>query len=34
MTNQIHSLKDTTHSDPYYKEVNGDKIYGMDITLP
>ncbi|GAA7732306.1 methyl-accepting chemotaxis protein TlpC [Helicobacter pylori] len=34
MTNQIRSLKDTTHSDPYYKEVNGDKIYGMDITLP
>ncbi|GAA7198747.1 methyl-accepting chemotaxis protein TlpC [Helicobacter pylori] len=34
MTNQIHSLKDTTHSDPYYKEINGDKIYGMDITLP
>ncbi|GAA9000037.1 hypothetical protein Taitung16_02740 [Helicobacter pylori] len=34
MTNQIHSLKDITHSDPYYKEVNGDKIYGMDITLP
>ncbi|QIC83493.1 methyl-accepting chemotaxis protein [Helicobacter pylori] len=24
----------TTRSDPYYKEVNGDKIYGMDITLP
>ncbi|GAA7609835.1 chemotaxis protein [Helicobacter pylori] len=35
MTNQIpHSLKDITHSDPYYKEINGDKIYGMDITLP
>ncbi len=34
MTNQIHSLKDTTRSDPYYKEVNGNKIYGMDITLP
>ncbi|GAA8726115.1 hypothetical protein HpBT352_14120 [Helicobacter pylori] len=34
MTNQIHSLKDTTHSDPYYKEINGNKIYGMDITLP
>ncbi|WP_231203789.1 methyl-accepting chemotaxis protein TlpC [Helicobacter pylori] len=35
MTNQIHSLKDTTHSEiPYYKEINGNKIYGMDITLP
>ncbi|MCQ2939953.1 methyl-accepting chemotaxis protein [Helicobacter pylori] len=34
MINQIHSLKSITHSDPYYKEVNGDKIYGMDITLP
>ncbi|GAA8405861.1 hypothetical protein Hpkin61_00570 [Helicobacter pylori] len=34
MINQIHSLKETTHSDPYYKEVNGDKIYGMDITFP
>ncbi len=34
MINQIRSLKDITHSDPYYKEVNGDKIYGMDITLP
>ncbi len=34
MTNQIRSLKDITHSDPYYKEINGDKIYGMDITLP
>ncbi|WQZ28636.1 methyl-accepting chemotaxis protein TlpC [Helicobacter pylori] len=34
MTNQIHSLKDITHSDPYYKEINGNKIYGMDITLP
>ncbi|UOR73339.1 methyl-accepting chemotaxis protein [Helicobacter pylori] len=34
MTNRIHSLKDITHSDPYYKEINGDKIYGMDITLP
>ncbi len=34
MANQIHSLKDTTHSDPYYKEINGNKIYGMDITLP
>ncbi|MBH0285365.1 methyl-accepting chemotaxis protein TlpC [Helicobacter pylori] len=34
MTNQIHSLKSITRSDPYYKEVNGDKIYGMDITLP
>ncbi|WQS03604.1 methyl-accepting chemotaxis protein TlpC [Helicobacter pylori] len=34
MTNQIRSLKSITHSDPYYKEVNGDKIYGMDITLP
>ncbi|GAA9506771.1 methyl-accepting chemotaxis protein TlpC [Helicobacter pylori] len=34
MTNQIRSLKDTTHSDPYYKEINGNKIYGMDITLP
>ncbi|WP_231220842.1 methyl-accepting chemotaxis protein TlpC [Helicobacter pylori] len=34
MTNQIHSLKSITHSDPYYKEVNGTKIYGMDITLP
>lgn len=34
MINQIHSLKDITRSDPYYKEVNGDKIYGMDITLP
>ncbi|RPF66231.1 methyl-accepting chemotaxis protein, partial [Helicobacter pylori] len=30
----IHSLKSITRSDPYYKEVNGDKIYGMDITLP
>ncbi|UOR37735.1 methyl-accepting chemotaxis protein TlpC [Helicobacter pylori] len=29
-----YSLKDTTHSDPYYKEINGNKIYGMDITLP
>ncbi|EMG97356.1 hypothetical protein HMPREF1404_01561 [Helicobacter pylori GAM210Bi] len=34
MINQIHSLKSITHSDPYYKEVNGDKIYGMDITFP
>ncbi len=34
MTNQIRSLKDITRSDPYYKEINGDKIYGMDITLP
>ncbi len=34
MINQIHSLKSITHSDPYYKEINGDKIYGMDITLP
>ncbi|UOS64899.1 methyl-accepting chemotaxis protein TlpC [Helicobacter pylori] len=35
MANQIRSLKGITHSDfPYYKEVNGDKIYGMDITLP
>ncbi|GAA8490464.1 hypothetical protein HpNP90_10540 [Helicobacter pylori] len=34
MINQIHSLKSITRSDPYYKEVNGDKIYGMDITLP
>ncbi|EJB69536.1 methyl-accepting chemotaxis protein [Helicobacter pylori Hp A-8] len=34
MINQIHSLKETTRSDPYYKEVDGDKIYGMDITLP
>ncbi|GAA9830315.1 methyl-accepting chemotaxis protein TlpC [Helicobacter pylori] len=34
MTNQIHSLKSITHSDPYYKEINGAKIYGMDITLP
>lgn len=34
MTNQIRSLKSITRSDPYYKEVNGDKIYGMDITLP
>ncbi|WP_231265682.1 methyl-accepting chemotaxis protein TlpC [Helicobacter pylori] len=35
MISQIHSLKDTTHSDPYYiKEINGNKIYGMDITLP
>ncbi len=34
MINQIHSLKNITRSDPYYKEVNGDKIYGMDITLP
>ncbi len=34
MTNQIRSLKDITHSDPYYKEINGNKIYGMDITLP
>ncbi|GAA8828529.1 methyl-accepting chemotaxis protein TlpC [Helicobacter pylori] len=34
MTNQIRSLKSITHSDPYYKEVNGAKIYGMDITLP
>ncbi|WP_033754096.1 methyl-accepting chemotaxis protein [Helicobacter pylori] len=34
MTNQAKSLKKATHSDPYYKEINGDKIYGMDITLP
>ncbi len=34
MTNQIRSLKDITRSDPYYKEINGNKIYGMDITLP
>ncbi len=34
MINQIHSLKETTRSDPYYKEVDGNKIYGMDITLP
>ncbi len=34
MINQIHSLKSITHSDPYYKEVDGNKIYGMDITLP
>ncbi|STP03210.1 methyl-accepting chemotaxis protein [Helicobacter acinonychis] len=34
MTNQAKSLKEATHSDPYYKEINGDKIYGMDITLP
>ncbi|WQS15798.1 methyl-accepting chemotaxis protein [Helicobacter pylori] len=34
MTNQIRSLKSITRSDPYYKEINGDKIYGMDITLP
>ncbi|WQW66737.1 methyl-accepting chemotaxis protein TlpC [Helicobacter pylori] len=23
-----------TRSDPYYKEVDGNKVYGMDITLP
>ncbi|MGN8418151.1 methyl-accepting chemotaxis protein TlpC [Helicobacter pylori] len=34
MINQIHSLKSITRSDPYYKEVDVDKIYGMDITLP
>ncbi|WQU98327.1 methyl-accepting chemotaxis protein [Helicobacter pylori] len=34
MTNQAKSLKKATHSDPYCKEINGDKIYGMDITLP
>ncbi|WP_025451810.1 methyl-accepting chemotaxis protein, partial [Helicobacter pylori] len=34
MISQIHSLKETTRSDPYYKEVDGNKIYGMDITLP
>ncbi|WQV01104.1 methyl-accepting chemotaxis protein [Helicobacter pylori] len=34
MTNQAKSLKEATHSDPYYKEINGDKVYGMDITLP
>ncbi len=34
MTNQAKSLKETAHSDPYYKEINGDKVYGMDITLP
>ncbi|RVZ21311.1 methyl-accepting chemotaxis protein TlpC [Helicobacter pylori] len=34
MINQIHSLKNITRSDPYYKEVDGNKIYGMDITLP
>ncbi|WP_104744334.1 methyl-accepting chemotaxis protein [Helicobacter acinonychis] len=34
MTNQAKSLKEATHSDPYYKEIDGDKIYGMDITLP
>ncbi|OPG67549.1 chemotaxis protein [Helicobacter pylori] len=34
MINQIHSLKSITRSDPYYKEVDGNKIYGMDITLP
>ncbi|EQD89518.1 methyl-accepting chemotaxis (MCP) signaling domain protein [Helicobacter pylori SouthAfrica50] len=34
MTNQAKSLKEAAHSDPYYKEINGDKIYGMDITLP
>ncbi len=34
MTNQAKSLKGAAHSDPYYKEINGDKIYGMDITLP
>ncbi|MCQ2910372.1 methyl-accepting chemotaxis protein, partial [Helicobacter pylori] len=34
MANQIRSLKEITHSDPYYKEINGNKIYGMDITLP
>ncbi|WQV06374.1 methyl-accepting chemotaxis protein [Helicobacter pylori] len=34
MTNQAQSLKEATHSDPYYKEINGDKVYGMDITLP
>ncbi len=34
MISQIHSLKSITHSDPYYKEINGDKIYGMDITFP
>ncbi|WP_033750523.1 methyl-accepting chemotaxis protein [Helicobacter pylori] len=34
MANQAKSLKEATHSDPYYKEINGDKVYGMDITLP
>ncbi|WP_033758993.1 methyl-accepting chemotaxis protein [Helicobacter pylori] len=34
MVNQAKSLKEAAHSDPYYKEINGDKIYGMDITLP
>ncbi|WP_033738885.1 methyl-accepting chemotaxis protein [Helicobacter pylori] len=34
MTNQAKSLKEAAHSDPYYKEINGDKVYGMDITLP
>ncbi|PUD61942.1 methyl-accepting chemotaxis protein [Helicobacter pylori] len=34
MINQIHSLKSITRSDPYYKEVDGNKIYGMDITFP
>ncbi|GAA8421008.1 methyl-accepting chemotaxis protein TlpC [Helicobacter pylori] len=34
MINQIHSLKSITRSDPYYKEVNGNKIYGYDITFP
>ncbi|WQV02531.1 methyl-accepting chemotaxis protein [Helicobacter pylori] len=34
MIDQAKSLKEAAHSDPYYKEINGDKIYGMDITLP
>ncbi len=34
MVNQAKLLKEAVHSDPYYKEINGDKIYGMDITLP
>ncbi len=34
MIDQAKSLKEAAHSNPYYKEINGDKIYGMDITLP